>query len=187
MLLIIMGSGLIVMVTTTPARSPPTQAGQNYGMALAWTLAWTLALLIPVLYVNQRCRFWRARQPARSPAVNETSTGITSLVPQFPAVDWRHVPLLSRGEHHGGARKLFFQQSNVVDKRITPRWIGYGAHDLCIGIAVVMFGGVTLMAAATFAFAGTGDFGNFTDSGAIATVSLIVSGTPWARCSRCCF
>ena len=65
--------------------------------------------------------------------------------------------------------QLFFQQSNVVDKRITPRWIGYARTDLCIGIAVVMFGGITLMAASTFAFAGTGDFGNFTDSGAVAT------------------
>src|SRR6185436_6352913 len=65
--------------------------------------------------------------------------------------------------------QLFFQQSNVVDKRITPRWIGYARTDLGIGIAVVMFGGVTLMAAATFAFAGTGDFGNFTDSGAVAS------------------
>jgi Mn2+/Fe2+ NRAMP family transporter len=65
--------------------------------------------------------------------------------------------------------QLFFQQSNVVDKRITPRWIGYARTDLRIGIAVVMFGGVTLMAAATFAFAGTGDFGNFSDSGAVAS------------------
>ncbi len=38
--------------------------------------------------------------------------------------------------------QLFFQQSNVVDKRITPRWIGYARTDLRIGIVVVMFGGV---------------------------------------------
>jgi Mn2+/Fe2+ NRAMP family transporter len=65
--------------------------------------------------------------------------------------------------------QLFFQQSNVVDKRITPRWISFARTDLRIGIAVVMFGGVTLMAASAFAFAGTGDFGNFTDSGAVAS------------------
>src|ERR1700733_453506 len=51
MLLIIMGPGLVVMVGDNDAGAVATysQAGQNYGMALAWTLA----LLIPVLYVNQ--------------------------------------------------------------------------------------------------------------------------------------
>ncbi len=29
--------------------------------------------------------------------------------------------------------QLFFQQSNVVDKRITPRWIGYERTDTVIG------------------------------------------------------
>ncbi len=165
MLLIIMGPGLIVMVGDNDAGAVATysQAGQNYGMALAWTLAWTLALLIPVLYVNQRCCFWRTRQSARSPAV--------PLVPQFPG-GLNSTLLLLIVAIVGttvAPWQLFFQQSNVVDKRITPRWIGYARTDLCIGIAVVMFGGVTLMAAATFAFAGTGDFGNFTDSGAVAT------------------
>ena len=65
--------------------------------------------------------------------------------------------------------QLFFQQSNVVDKRITPRWIGYARSDLRIGIAVVMTGAVALMAAAAFGFAGTGDFGNFTDAGVVAS------------------
>jgi NRAMP (natural resistance-associated macrophage protein)-like metal ion transporter len=65
--------------------------------------------------------------------------------------------------------QLFFQQSNVVDKRITPRWMSYARSDLRIGIAVVMIGAVALMGAATFAFAGTADVGNFTDAGAVAT------------------
>jgi NRAMP (natural resistance-associated macrophage protein)-like metal ion transporter len=65
--------------------------------------------------------------------------------------------------------QLFFQQSNVVDKRITPRWIGYARSDLRIGIAVVMTGAVALMAAAAFGFAGTKDAGNFTDAGAVAS------------------
>ena len=65
--------------------------------------------------------------------------------------------------------QLFFQQSNVVDKRITPRWIGYARSDLRIGIVVVMVGAVALMAAAAAGFAGTGDFGNFTDAGAVAS------------------
>jgi Mn2+/Fe2+ NRAMP family transporter len=65
--------------------------------------------------------------------------------------------------------QLFFQQSNVVDKRITPRWIGYARSDLRIGIAVVMTGAVALMAAAAYGFAGTEDAGNFTDTGAVAS------------------
>jgi len=65
--------------------------------------------------------------------------------------------------------QLFFQQSNVVDKRITPRWIPFARHDLRIGIVVVMTGAVALMAAAAAGFAGTGDFGKFTDAGAVAS------------------
>ncbi|HEX4587830.1 MAG TPA: NRAMP family divalent metal transporter [Mycobacterium sp.] len=64
--------------------------------------------------------------------------------------------------------QLFFQQSNVVDKRITPRWIRYERADLRIGIAVVMTGALILMAAAAFGFVGTGDAGHFTDAGAVA-------------------
>lgn len=65
--------------------------------------------------------------------------------------------------------QLFFQQSNIVDKRITPRWIPYARHDLRIGIVVVMAGAVVLMAAAAAAFQGTAGFGSFADAGAVAS------------------
>jgi Mn2+/Fe2+ NRAMP family transporter len=42
--------------------------------------------------------------------------------------------------------QLFFQQSYVVDKRITPRFIAYARSDLLIGIVLVMVVGITLMA-----------------------------------------
>ncbi|HET9892546.1 MAG TPA: NRAMP family divalent metal transporter [Mycobacterium sp.] len=64
--------------------------------------------------------------------------------------------------------QLFFQQSNVVDKRITARWIPYGRADLAIGIIVVMVGATALMAVAAFGLAGTTDAGHFTDAGAVA-------------------
>ncbi|MGB6206274.1 NRAMP family divalent metal transporter [Mycobacterium sp.] len=64
--------------------------------------------------------------------------------------------------------QLFFQQSNVVDKRITPRWIPYGRADLVIGIVVVMCGAVALMAITGFGLGGTAAAGNFTDAGAVA-------------------
>ncbi|RDI64755.1 NRAMP family divalent metal transporter [Nocardia pseudobrasiliensis] len=64
--------------------------------------------------------------------------------------------------------QLFFQQSNIVDKRITPRWIRYERIDLWLGIVVVMLGAVAIMAAAAFGLAGTAAAGNFTDAGAVA-------------------
>ena len=35
--------------------------------------------------------------------------------------------------------QLFFQQSNIIDKRITPRWINYERVDTYIGSLVVVF------------------------------------------------
>jgi NRAMP (natural resistance-associated macrophage protein)-like metal ion transporter len=64
--------------------------------------------------------------------------------------------------------QLFFQQSYVVDKRITPRFISYERIDLLIGIVIVMVGGITLMAFTADAFSGTPEFGNFTDAGGVA-------------------
>ncbi|MDR3661244.1 MAG: divalent metal cation transporter [Mycobacterium sp.] len=64
--------------------------------------------------------------------------------------------------------QLFFQQSNIVDKRLTPQWIRYERIDLWIGIVVVMVGAVAIMAAAAFGLAGTGAVGNFTDAGDVA-------------------
>ncbi|GAA1671539.1 divalent metal cation transporter [Fodinicola feengrottensis] len=65
--------------------------------------------------------------------------------------------------------QLFFQQSYVIDKRITPRFIRYEKADLWIGIVVVIVGGVAMMAFSAAVFAGHREFGNFTDAGAVAT------------------
>src|SRR5579885_6129 len=48
--------------------------------------------------------------------------------------------------------QLFFQQSYVIDKRITPRFIRYERLDLWIGIALVVVGAAAIMGftAATF-------------------------------------
>jgi NRAMP (natural resistance-associated macrophage protein)-like metal ion transporter len=64
--------------------------------------------------------------------------------------------------------QLFFQQSYVIDKRITPRFMKYEKADLAIGIVVVVVGGAALMGASAAAFAGTGAFGNFTDAAGLA-------------------
>jgi Mn2+/Fe2+ NRAMP family transporter len=60
--------------------------------------------------------------------------------------------------------QLFFQQSNVIDKRITPRWFGYEKADTVIGSVVVVIGASAIMMATASAFIGTKDFGNFTDA-----------------------
>jgi NRAMP (natural resistance-associated macrophage protein)-like metal ion transporter len=60
--------------------------------------------------------------------------------------------------------QLFFQQSNVIDKRITPRWFGYEKADTVIGSVVVVIGAASIMMVTASAFSGTKDFGNFTDA-----------------------
>ncbi len=65
--------------------------------------------------------------------------------------------------------QLFFQQSNIIDKRITPRWINYERTDTVIGAFVVVIGAGALIAITAFAFAGTSDFGRFSDAGVVAT------------------
>jgi NRAMP (natural resistance-associated macrophage protein)-like metal ion transporter len=64
--------------------------------------------------------------------------------------------------------QLFFQQSNVIDKRITPRWFGYEKADTVIGSVVVVIGAASIMMATASAFGGTKDFGNFTDALGVA-------------------
>jgi NRAMP (natural resistance-associated macrophage protein)-like metal ion transporter len=65
--------------------------------------------------------------------------------------------------------QLFFQQSNVIDKRITPDWLAYERLDTIIGSVVVIVGAAALMAMAAFAFGGTADAGRFQDAGTAAT------------------
>jgi Mn2+/Fe2+ NRAMP family transporter len=64
--------------------------------------------------------------------------------------------------------QLFFQQSYVIDKRITPRFMRYEKADLWIGIVIVVIGAAAVMGATAAAFAGTRGFGNFTDSAGLA-------------------
>jgi len=64
--------------------------------------------------------------------------------------------------------QLFFQQSNVVDKRITPRWVNYERWDTVLGSVVTEIGAAALLIAAAFAFANTDLAGRFTDAGAVA-------------------
>jgi Mn2+/Fe2+ NRAMP family transporter len=64
--------------------------------------------------------------------------------------------------------QLFFQQSYVIDKRITPQFIKYQKADLWIGIVMVVVGAVAMIAFAAQTFGGQPEFGNFTNALGIA-------------------
>jgi len=62
--------------------------------------------------------------------------------------------------------QLFFQQSYVIDKRITPRFMRYEKVDLWIGIVIVVLGAGAVMGVCAAAFGGT--HVAFTDSAGLA-------------------
>ena len=64
--------------------------------------------------------------------------------------------------------QLFFQQSYVIDKRITPRYINYERADLWIGIVIVVVGAAAMFGFSDAVFSGRPGFGNFTDAAGIA-------------------
>ncbi len=64
--------------------------------------------------------------------------------------------------------QLFFQQSNIVDKRITPRWINYERADTAIGSVITVIGAVLIAATAGFAFVDTRYAGHFTNAEGVA-------------------
>jgi Mn2+/Fe2+ NRAMP family transporter len=64
--------------------------------------------------------------------------------------------------------QLFFQQSNIVDKRITPRFIGYERADTALGAFVVVIGAAALMMTGDWAARATNSRGGFIDAGTLA-------------------
>ncbi len=66
--------------------------------------------------------------------------------------------------------QLFFQQSNVVDKRITPRFMGYERADTVLGAFVVIVGAAALLMTGDWAARSTNTAGQFADAGAVANL-----------------
>jgi NRAMP (natural resistance-associated macrophage protein)-like metal ion transporter len=64
--------------------------------------------------------------------------------------------------------QLFFQQSNVIDKRITPRFIRYERADTGLGSLVVVGGAAVILVATVYAVRGTHLIGHFTDALGVA-------------------
>jgi Mn2+/Fe2+ NRAMP family transporter len=114
-------------------------------------------LLIPVYFLAH-------------PAASEMARGFT--IPQLPggAGGLSTVMLLVIGIVGTTVApwQLFFQQSYVIDKRITPRFMKYEKADLWIGIVTVVVGGAAIMGATTAAFAHSHLFGHFTDTAGLA-------------------
>jgi NRAMP (natural resistance-associated macrophage protein)-like metal ion transporter len=64
--------------------------------------------------------------------------------------------------------QLFFQQSNVIDKRITPRFIKYERGDTTLGAFVVVIGATVILIVAVYAAVSTGRVGHFADALGVA-------------------
>ncbi len=64
--------------------------------------------------------------------------------------------------------QLFFQQSNVIDKRITPRFIQYERADTMLGSLVVVGGAASVLIVADYAVRGTSLARHFSDALGVA-------------------
>jgi Mn2+/Fe2+ NRAMP family transporter len=64
--------------------------------------------------------------------------------------------------------QLFFQQSNVVDKRIAARWLAYERLETLVGTVVFMLGAVAAIVICAVAFDGTPAHGAYVDAGRVA-------------------
>jgi len=64
--------------------------------------------------------------------------------------------------------QLFFQQSNVVDKRITTRFLGYERIDTLIGTALFAIGALGILLASGLAFGSAPLHGAFSGAAAVA-------------------
>ena len=119
------------------------------------------------------------------------------LAVPLAAITWAHHATASQaaavgaaGPAHGGVVllavalvgttiapwQLFFQQSNVVDKRITTRFLGYERADTALGAALFALGALGVLLACAFAFATAGRHGAFTDAGTVAAGLRVRSG-----------
>jgi len=64
--------------------------------------------------------------------------------------------------------QLFFQQSYVIDERITPRFVEYEHIDLWLGITLVAPGSAAMIAFTSATLEGREEYGSFVDAGAVA-------------------
>ena len=75
--------------------------------------------------------------------------------------------------------QLFFQQSNIIDKKITPRWINYERIDTALGSLITVVTAVIVVSISAAAFLGTKNYGHYTDALGVANGIKVHSGN-WA-------
>jgi len=64
--------------------------------------------------------------------------------------------------------QLYFQQSNIVDKKITPRWLNYERVDTILGSFIVVIGASALIAVCAAGLAGHGGSNSFVSALGVA-------------------
>jgi Mn2+/Fe2+ NRAMP family transporter len=72
--------------------------------------------------------------------------------------------------------QLFLQQSTVVDKRVTARWLPYARVDTAIGTACMVLTAAIVLIACAAAFGATPLAGRFTDAGGVIRGLRLTSG-----------
>ncbi len=120
------------------------------------TLVFGSLLLVPIIVMVH-------------PDIGQVTAGF--LIPGMPAhADLSTVVLLIIGIVGTTVApwQLFFQQSYIIDKRITPRFMVYERIDLWIGIVIVILGAAAIISFTAATFAGHPEFGNFSDAGGVA-------------------
>lgn len=103
------------------------------------------------------------------PHIGQVARGF--LIPGMPAgADLSKVVLLIIGIVGTTVApwQLFFQQSYIIDKRITPRFMKYEKMDLWIGIVIVIIGAAAIMSFTAATFAGHAEYGSFNDALGVA-------------------
>jgi Mn2+/Fe2+ NRAMP family transporter len=64
--------------------------------------------------------------------------------------------------------QLYFQQSNIVDKKITPRWLNYERVDTIIGSLIVVVGAALMIGVAAAGLSGHGNTNSYTNALGVA-------------------
>jgi Mn2+/Fe2+ NRAMP family transporter len=148
----IWGIGISALVIMAAASTGDLRRFERFALALVFGSL----LLVPVLLMSH-------------PPVPQVAHDL--FVPRFPAnapVADVMLLIIAIVGTTVAPWQLFFQQSYVIDKRITPRFIPYERTDLWIGIGLVVVGAVAMMAFTAVAFTGTPEYGHFKDAGAVA-------------------
>jgi NRAMP (natural resistance-associated macrophage protein)-like metal ion transporter len=64
--------------------------------------------------------------------------------------------------------QLYFQESNIVDKKITPRWLNYERVDTILGSFIVVISAIALVAVTAVGLAGHGGTNAYTNALGVA-------------------